>query len=254
MGNYLRAARAELAFPGALGVGSRGAGARRIQEWLSLHGLPTTIDGGFGEATGVQLRAFRQRQSLAEADTLDVACWEALVAPLQRVLDAALPDSVRDLPQATLAVARAHLTERPLEVGGPNRGPWVRAYMDGNEGEAWPWCAGFVTFVAAQAADALKLPCPLPRTFSCDTLAVTARQDGRLIGGRADRWSSLGSCQVFLVRKSPNDWVHTGFAFNGREQTFSTIEGNTNDSGSREGFEVAQRVRSLGDKDFIPLA
>jgi hypothetical protein len=33
--------------------------------------------------------------------------------------------------------------------------------------------------------------------------------------------------------------------------TFETIEGNTNDSGDREGFEVCARVRGYDSKDFV---
>jgi hypothetical protein len=36
-----------------------------------------------------------------------------------------------------------------------------------------------------------------------------------------------------------------------REEVFETIEGNTNDEGSREGYEVCHRVRGYGSKDFI---
>ena len=32
---------------------------------------------------------------------------------------------------------------------------------------------------------------------------------------------------------------------------FLSIEGNTNDGGSREGHEVCRRIRSFKDKDFI---
>jgi len=32
---------------------------------------------------------------------------------------------------------------------------------------------------------------------------------------------------------------------------FQTIEGNTNDDGSREGYEGCQRVRGYASKDFI---
>jgi hypothetical protein len=32
---------------------------------------------------------------------------------------------------------------------------------------------------------------------------------------------------------------------------YSTVEGNTNDEGSADGYEVCQRMRSLTKKDFI---
>ena len=43
----------------------------------------------------------------------------------------------------------------PREIGGQNMGPWVRLYMDGREGAEFPWCAGFVCFVLAQACEAM---------------------------------------------------------------------------------------------------
>jgi outer membrane protein OmpA-like peptidoglycan-associated protein len=36
-------------------------------------------------------------------------------------------------------------------------------------------------------------------------------------------------------------------------ESFQTIEGNTNDSGSREGFEVLGRTRGYAMKDFVRL-
>jgi hypothetical protein len=36
-----------------------------------------------------------------------------------------------------------------------------------------------------------------------------------------------------------------------KEDVFHTIEGNTNDEGSREGYEVRKRIRGHEDKDFI---
>jgi hypothetical protein len=64
-------------------------------------------------------------------------------------------------------------------------------------------------------------------------------------------WSDLGTAQVFLVRQTPTDWVHTGFSFDGANTVFSTIEGNTDEDGSANGFEVAKRTRSIPKKDFI---
>jgi len=61
-------------------------------------------------------------------------------------------------------VARAHLKAHPVEVGGDNRGPWVRAYMSGNDGSDWLWCAGFVTAIVAQAASLLGTATPTPGT------------------------------------------------------------------------------------------
>jgi hypothetical protein len=48
--------------------------------------------------------------------------------------------------------------------------------------------------------------------------------------------------------------VHTGLVVRAGQETFETIEGNTNDAGDREGYEVCQRVRGYAGKDFIVVA
>lgn len=47
---------------------------------------------------------------------------------------------------------------------------------------------------------------------------------------------------------------HTGFVENIEGDTIHTIEGNTNDTGSREGYEVCRRYRKISAcKGFIHL-
>jgi hypothetical protein len=154
------------------------------------------------------------------------------------------------------AVAEQHLREHPIELGGANSGPWVRAYMDGHQGPAWPWCAGFVTFVLKQAALIHGSAAPIQGSVSCDVLQAQAEKKGRYVAGSSIGSlgsAGLGECCIFLVRNTATDWTHTGFAMDMKNDSFATIEGNTNDEGSREGYEVCNRVRGKSDKDFIKL-
>ena len=59
---------------------------------------------------------------------------------------------------------------------------------------------------------------------------------------------------IFLVRRTPTDWTHTGLVTDAVPVAFDTIEGNTNDDGDREGFEVCSRSRGYASKDFITLS
>lgn len=63
---------------------------------------------------------------------------------------------------------------------------------------------------------------------------------------------SLGS--LFLERRTPTDWMHTGIFLSAEDDIFHTIEGNTNDGGDREGYEVYRRIRNYANKDFIVFA
>jgi hypothetical protein len=54
----------------------------------------------------------------------------------------------------------------------------------------------------------------------------------------------------FLFRRTDTDWVHTGLILRLAGETFQAIEGNTNDEGSREGYEVFKRVCGYRKKEF----
>jgi hypothetical protein len=247
----------ETRYPGTLAKGAKGAAVRRLQEWLSLGGNALVIDGDFGDATERALRTFQLQEQVASTGMLDTPTWTRLVAPMVAALSA-LP-AAATLPEALLEIGRAHLAQHPREVGGDNRGPWVRLSMDGNEGAPWRWCAGFVSFLLKQTCSALPgVQPPVAGTFSCDTLAQQAVQARRLRSGddlAAERigWSDVGPVSVFLCRRSPGDWSHTGIAYQGSGTTFLTLEGNTNDDGSSNGYEVCARTRSVTAKDFISL-
>jgi hypothetical protein len=113
----------------------------------------------------------------------------------------------------------------------------------------------------AQASEIHGETKPISGSLSCDHLTTQARDAGRFISEKSlDRTpadfsdAGLGTCCIFLVRRTSSDWTHTGFAFDFKSNgTFATIEGNTNDEGSREGFEVCMRFRGRENKDFIRL-
>lgn len=252
------AATQEITFPGTITSGDKGVKVKRVQEWLCFHNSQTGIDSDFGSATDLAVKKFQTKKGLPSNGTVNRATWDALVAPLLSALSASVPAGV-SFDDAVLRVAKAHLREHPIELGGDNRGPWVRTYCSGSDGSDYLWCAGFVTFVLKQASNATGSPNPIAGSLSCDSLAYQARQSSRFVPGTAvasgaTAWNTLGRCQIFLVRRTSTDWTHTGFSFDGSGNTFSTIEGNTNDDGNRNGYEVCQRSRSVPKKDFINIA
>lgn len=225
--------------------GDRGQKVWEVQEWLNLHGYPIDIDGDFGEETEGAVRAFAPDSG----GVVTGAVFESLTAPMTRAL-ADLPPA-EPLGEMVVAYARQHLWARPREVGGQNRGPWVRLYCQGLDGPAWAWCAGFVSYIIRQACDTLGLNYPLGYTLSCDSLAVQAKEKGLFLAEGQVR-PEVGD--IFLVRRTPSDWVHTGIVTEIRDGYIKTIEGNTNNTGSREGFEAAARKRELKGLDFVRLS
>ncbi|MDD1607299.1 MAG: peptidoglycan-binding protein [Methylococcaceae bacterium] len=221
-----------------------------IQEWLCLHKEIVGTDGDFGPATERAVKDFQSSNGIAATGIVDNNTFEKLVAPMNAALMNITPAAGSSLGDLVVAYARQHLKQHPREVGGQNRGPWVRLYMNGNEGEPWAWCAGFVCFCLKQACKTLdQKTLPITPSFSCDDLAASAKKNKIFVNHNAIKPGSL-----FLVRRTDTDWTHTGIVISVDSETCKTIEGNTNDDGSREGYEVCMRTRAYTTKlDFIRI-
>jgi len=226
-----------------------GEAVRHIQEWLTFHGLGLKIDGEFGAATETAVSAFQKRSSLPVSGRVDEMTFDTMIAPLSAVLRPINGTGV--LSQDAPRYAEQHLAQRPREIGGENCGPWVRLYMNGAEGVDFPWCAGFACFVLKQAsAETL----PFVPSVSCDEIGIHAKDRGlfREGGPGFDTWT-LKTGSLFLVRRPQGGWHHTGIVVGIANGAITTIEGNTNDNGSREGFEVCKRIRATTTLDFVVL-
>lgn len=236
----------ELVFPGPLSKGASGAGVKRLQEWLTINQFKVAIDGSFGAATATVLNVFSGNP------VLDEKTWITLTTPIQIVLKGPQPLPT-DYASTVIACAKTHLGMAPVEIGGQNCGPWVRLYMDGKEGKEWPWCAGFVSFIMAEAAYFLGVETPIKPSQSSSVLVANAKKAGRWFV--ASKIPSDIKAGLFVVKGGSTGYRHTGIAYNFdlTNGVFQTVEGNSNDSGSAEGYEVCSLTRSFDNKDFILL-
>ena len=173
----------ELELRATLRRGASGPAVRRVQEWLTLHGLAVQPDGLFGPATHAAVRRFQRARRLTDDGIVTPQLFTLLVAPMHNAIAPISRDgwSMADL---TVAYARQHLAQSPREIGGDNRGPWVRLYMLGHEGATYRWCAGFVFFCLQQAATTRGERLPIRFTFSCDVLAESAKLRGLFDGSK----------------------------------------------------------------------
>jgi len=234
--------------------GMKGKKVRLIQEWLCLHDYHIVIDGDFGDATDAAVRQFQKEKKLEVDGIVEGKTFDRLVLPMTKALEEISPVK-KGLGQMVVAYAKKHLEQHPREVGGQNKGPWVRLYMQGNEGSDWSWCAGFVSFILKQACKSLNVAHPIQTSFSCDSLAFSAKERGLFLKeSEAKEKKAIVPGWLFLERRTPTDWVHTGIVLSAENNIFHTIEGNTNDDGDREGYEVCRRIRNYASKDFILLA
>lgn len=128
-----------------------------------------------------------------------------------------------------------------------NAGPAVESYLKSvGLGKGYAWCMAFVYWSVKQAATELKTNSPLIKT------AGVLRQWNEI--QRSFKYSMPKPGDIFIMDFGKGQG-HTGFVVevyaNG---TMKTIEGNTNNEGSREGYEVAYRVRkNSAMKGFIRI-
>lgn len=159
-----------------------------------------------------------------------------------------------------LAAACSDERRHVREEGGANRGPVV-VHMLRNAAISVPapWCAAAVQDWTDSAAAALDVPNPLDdvsREALVADYAAWATKHGRVI----DRPSLAPPGALVLFRFSGVRWDHIGLlrfppASDAAGTLFSTIEGNTNGSGSREGDGVYRRTRKLwADVMFVGWA
>ena len=245
----------ELDWQKSVAFDASGPDVKRIQEWLGLQGFGVRIDGQFGAATRSAVQAFQQARNLPRTGVVDEATFAALTAPMAQVLKKIDPAG-RSLSEMVLAYAEQHLAVNPQEIGGANCGPWVRFYMGGHEGIQWLWCAGFVGFVLRQAAESLNVPVPIELSYSCDLIAASAKQHNIFLSGTdANTKNKVRPGHLFLVRRVVNDWQHIGIvrSVDAAAGTFTTVEGNSNDDGSRNGHEVASNTRAFAGRDFVAV-
>ena len=260
-GSLPRHVSAEVEFPGEIGPGSKNAAAaRRVQEWCTFHGPATGIDGDYGSGTEGAVRDLQTRRGIPATGVVDARTWAALTAPMLRALADVKPGGP-GLHGMVTAVAAQHLAQHPVEVGGDNKGPWVRLYMDGKDGEAQQWCAGFLCFVVQQAALRTQTEMPFRRQVGCDALVADAKRDGRFVAGDdlrtpAARISRLPPGTIFAIRKAddPADYIHAGLVSEAGGDRYRTVEGNTNQTGSERGFEVTENSRRYQNVDFLLLS
>lgn len=259
----LEYADTELAYPGLL---AKGAGksktekraVRRVQEWLNIHDCVTSIDEDFGDSTETQLRSFQLKNGRQPTGELDAETWAILTAPMRRALAPIDHGPSPTLEKAVAKIARQHIRERPVEIGGNNMGPWVRLYMNGEQGTDQKWCAGFTCWGIAQAARDLGVSLPFDRQVGVDQLVDDAKRDGRFIaekdvGDAVRRNSMVLPGFLFVVRRTRRDWTHVGIVSGLRTTTFDTMEGNTGGDGGTDGANAREGNRGYLGKDFIRL-
>jgi len=158
---------------------------------------------------------------------------------------------------AVLQWVREMIGEREI----PNNGGFVNPILDGvmrrvGFENGWAWCALFAEAAWAHPTYSGKSKVLASITDNCSANAVRTlenfeKDDTGLF--KVSKIAKPGSMVIFEKRrdgepsKTKNGvWTygHAGIVEDVKKTHFMAVEGNTNDSGGREGIEVARKKRS----------
>ncbi len=236
--------------PMTLKKGNKGPEVEELQKLLRARGYAVGADGDFGTKTYQAVRAFQTQnldqhgQPLVVDGTVGALTWWSLthakptVQPVSAVDFTQLPPAEAggsQLGRAALAVAIGELKAGASEIGGNNRGPFVKKYLQPaglQEGESW--CASFVSwcFLQSSGGDSKRMPfryCPGARA-----LLSQFKKKGWASEPGSGYQPSPGDL-VFWWRVQLTGWQgHVGLVHQLQDGMLYTIEGNR--SPSVQGF------------------
>ena len=131
----------ELEWNSLIKLGDNNFKVRQVQEWINLYcylertwKTHVKIDGDFGPATLEAVKQFQAFKELEQDGVVGKKTFASLSKSLKQaftLFDVTQSFSIR---QYILEYAIRHLANVPRELS-QNTGPWVRSYMDGNEGQ-----------------------------------------------------------------------------------------------------------------------
>ena len=244
--------------------GDRGEDVARLEQQLTVRGYPVEVDGIYGLKTYEAVRAFQSQHIDANGMPLRIdgiagplTCW-SLTHRKPRIdtqsgVDFHVLPSIRlggsVAGRGALEVAIRELTAGAGEIGGNNRGPWVRKYLNGIASQGSPWCAGFVSWCYAQIPGGS----PFPYTLGARAMLQEFRRRSWAHAPGSGYLPQPGDV-VFWWRVRFDGWQgHVGLVYELRDGILYTIEGNK--SPRVQGFSyVHGRMEKLLGFGHIPDA
>ena len=241
----------QMLFPGR--VISAGSKDKRsvlaIQRRLNQVGCgPVAEDGVFGPETADAVELFQARSVDQHGSPLLVdgsvgpMTWAALFGAVPAVDVAETP-----LHTAVLKIASSEIGVME-EPPGSNRGPKVDTYLRSvginPASGSFPWCAAFVYWCFQQASQKLEVPNPAIRSAGVLESWNRAGSSGvpRISSIEAQKEPGLVKPGMVFVLSAGSGNGHTGLVEQVDGVVLTTIEGNTNTGGSREGVGVFRRT------------
>ncbi len=222
--------------------GDLGPEVSELQRRLVARGYPIDVDGDFGPQTYQAVRAFQSQnldqhgQPLVVDGKVGPLTWWSLTHDKPDVQPPSAVDYTQMPPpelggsavgRRALEAAIGELTAGAREIGGNNRGPFVKKYLQPaglDEGEMW--CASFASWCLLQASGANKNQMPVP--YCAGARALLGKfQDKGWASKPQSGYRPVPGDLVFWWRVRLDAWEgHVGLVHQVRDGMLYTVEGN----------------------------
>lgn len=239
----------------------------RLNEVLGLTGdqMLSVDNPSFGPRMTRAVMTFQARNVDSQGTPLKTdgevgsVAWEILFGPDSVPVAAETADELLGL---ALQIARTEEANQVREVRPPsNRGPRVDEYQTRtglrlrNGADGFAWCACFLYWCFDEAARQLGRRNPVIKTAGCQDHWNRARQAGiaQVSGTRATNAPGLVKPGMIFIMAFGQGTGHTGIVEAVQGGFIKTIEGNSNNQGSRDGVGVFSLMRKINtiNKGFI---
>lgn len=230
---------------------------KAVQNRLNEVGCgPLNGTGVFGDKTVAAVKLFQSTRRDSKDNPLEIdgkvgaITWELLFDLPQAVVVADTPANDFLKEAVKVAISQLGVMEDPL---GSNSGPKVNEYLASTDlGPGFFWCAAFVYWCFNKAAGNLGRKNPVFKTAGC--LAHWNNTKGKKITTEAalNNPALIKPGHIFIMSHGGGAG-HTGIVEKVEGGFIHTIEGNSNNSGSRNGigvFRIQRKIASI-NKGFI---
>lgn len=227
---------------GVISSGSTSSEVERLQMLLNERGYHVAVDGIFGRGTMNALRAFQAQnldqhgQPLVADGKAGPLTWWSLMHPKPSaqinpvVSFLGMPPvsaGGSSIGRSALRAAIGECRNGAGEIGGNNRGKWVRQYLaPAGIAEGNPWCASFVSWCYLQSCGGKKSKMPFQYNPGARSLMRSLDKNGWTHPPGSD-YAPVPGDLVFWWRVKSTGWQgHVGLVHQLSGGMLYTIEGN----------------------------
>ena len=232
---------------------------KAIQKQLNVKGCgPIDVDGDYGSNTYSAVKLFQTRNSDSEENPLEAdgkvgaITWATLFGgndapPVTASAKGLLTKAIE------IAVSQIGVKEQPPFS---NRGPEVDEYLRraglNPVGQHYSWCMAFVYWCFDEAARSLGRNNPLVKTAGCLNHWNSATCPKVKMADAVNNPALVKPGHIFIIDHGHGNG-HTGIVESVNGGMINSIEGNTNNDGSANGYGVLRLTRKINkiSKGFL---